>query len=346
LTINNTTIANSIDVAANARASSIPFVDQFEPRDPTTSDIQYPIQKKWLNTATGAFWELQNFMSFNGITTANWVLIGHHAAVTETLTGNDGIVVPPTGNNINVVGDVTNILTTGNAGTSTLTIHLNGNVATSYVEDVGTAVPAGGILNVLGSTGITTTGSGNTITIETNGTIATSYPTDSGTAIPSAGVLNVFGDGKVTTSGSGNTIDLHLSASFYSTGSWSPNLAFGGASVGITYGVRYGEYTVIGNLVFYTAYIELTSKGSSSGTAIITNLPFTAINAAHVASGTLGTTAITFPAGSSAPYVSVTPNTTDLQLLISGSTLGATSLNDTNFANTTHLDISGFYFTS
>jgi len=139
------------------------------PRDPLTSDIQYPIQKKWLNTVTGAFWELQNFLSFNGITTAHWVLIGNHSAVTETLTGNDGIAVPPTANNINVLGDVTNITTTGNAGTSTLTIHLNGNVATSYVEDIGTAIPSGGILNVLGANGVTTTGAGNTITIELTG---------------------------------------------------------------------------------------------------------------------------------------------------------------------------------
>jgi hypothetical protein len=223
LTINNTTISNSLDVAANGRTSSIPFVDQFEPRDPTTSDIQYPIQKKWLNTSTGAFWELQNFMSFNGITTANWVLIGHHAAVTETLTGNDGIIVPPTGNNINVLGDVTNILTTGNAATSTITIHLNGNVATSYVEDVGTAVPSGGILNVLGVNGITTTGSGNTITIEpTSGFLFEGNTVDAHTApgtnpvVPNSSGLIIVTGGQIAAGSTTNVIETNsLAANTY-----------------------------------------------------------------------------------------------------------------------------------
>lgn len=209
MTFNNTTIANSIDVAANARASSIPFVDEFQPRDPTTSDIQYPIQKKWLNTTTGAFWELQNFLSFSGITTAHWVLIGNHSAVTETLTTDDNVVVPPTNNNINVFGDGVAITTTGNAATSTVTIHATGAVATRYDEDVGSAVPSGGVLNVLGSLGITTTGSGNTITIESDGTLATSYPCDSGTAIPAGGVLNVKGGNGETTVGAGNTITIN-----------------------------------------------------------------------------------------------------------------------------------------
>ena len=44
------------------------------------------------------------------------------------------------------------------------------DIATSFVEDVGSASPAGGILNILGGVGITTSGSGNTITINATGT--------------------------------------------------------------------------------------------------------------------------------------------------------------------------------
>lgn len=300
MTINNTTIANSFDVAANARTSSVPFVDEFQSRDPTTSDIQYPIQKKWLNTTTNAWWELKNFNSNSGITTANWVLIGNQAAAAETLTTDDAVVVPPTGNNINIFGDGV-ITTSGNAGTSTVTINAGGTLATEYVADVGSAIPA-------------------------------------------ANILNILGDGNVTTTGAGNTITVELASSFYSTGNWLPNLSFGGASVGITYGVQYGEYTRIGNLVTFTAYIELTSKGSSVGFAAFTNLPFTAVNAAHVASTMMATTEVTFGVGYTAPYASVIPNTTILGLFASGSGLIAHLLDDTDFANTSHVSISGTYF--
>lgn len=48
---------------------------------------------------------------------------------------------------------------------SSLTGPVPPTVATSYVCDTGSAVPAANILNVLGGTGSSTTGSGNTVTI-------------------------------------------------------------------------------------------------------------------------------------------------------------------------------------
>lgn len=44
-----------------------------------------------------------------------------------------------------------------------------GGGATTFVEDTGSAVPAAGILNVLGGAGIATSGSGNTVTITATG---------------------------------------------------------------------------------------------------------------------------------------------------------------------------------
>jgi hypothetical protein len=160
----NTTIPNVFYPVANGYTSDSAFVDQFSTRNPTVNDVNYPIQKKWLNTATGQLYELQNFVSFNGLVTANWILIGS-MGLTETLTGNTGGAVPATANNINVVGDGTYITTVGTPGTSTLTIEPTGGLTTLYTEDSGTAVASAGNLNVFGGTGITTSGSGNTITI-------------------------------------------------------------------------------------------------------------------------------------------------------------------------------------
>ncbi len=55
---------------------------------------------------------------------------------------------------------------------------------------------------------------------------------------------------------------------------FTPTLSFGGASVGITYGINTkGNYTRIGNRVLYEFRLQLTSKGVSVGAAAIGGLP-------------------------------------------------------------------------
>jgi hypothetical protein len=175
MTLNNTTLANVVYPVANAGVSTNPFVDAFHPRDPNGNDINYPIQKKWLNTAAGSFWMLEGFTSLGSVVQALWIKIGS-VLLTETLTGNTGGPVPPTANNINVVGDGTTITTAGNPATSTLTISVAGGVATTYDCNTGSAAPSGGILNVLGGSDCTTVGSGNTITINVSGSsLAANY---------------------------------------------------------------------------------------------------------------------------------------------------------------------------
>lgn len=63
----------------------------------------------------------------------------------------------------------------------------------------------------------------------------------------------------------------------YEEGTWTPTIAFGGASVGVTYAVRSGSYTKVGNMVTFRMQINLTSKGSSIGVVTISGLPFTCI---------------------------------------------------------------------
>ena len=91
-------------------------------------------------------------------------LLGSGLSPVETLTGNTGGPVPPTGGNINVIGAGA-ISVAGNPGTSTLTISQGGSVATTYQTDAGDAVPAGGILEVLGAHGLNTTGALNVVTV-------------------------------------------------------------------------------------------------------------------------------------------------------------------------------------
>src|SRR5437899_10514888 len=64
----------------------------------------------------------------------------------------------------------------------------------------------------------------------------------------------------------------------YEEGTWTPALAFGGGTTGITYGTQAGGYTKVGNRIDAWFRIVLTSKGSSTGAASITGLPFTIAN--------------------------------------------------------------------
>lgn len=61
----------------------------------------------------------------------------------------------------------------------------------------------------------------------------------------------------------------------YEEGTWTIGLTFGGASVGITSSGNTGTYTKIGRQVTVNGILSLTSKGSSTGIAEITGLPFT-----------------------------------------------------------------------
>jgi len=61
----------------------------------------------------------------------------------------------------------------------------------------------------------------------------------------------------------------------YEEGTWTMGIAFGGNSVGVTYGNNSGRYTKVGRQVTVIGYMSLTSKGSSTGLVAITGLPFT-----------------------------------------------------------------------
>jgi hypothetical protein len=60
----------------------------------------------------------------------------------------------------------------------------------------------------------------------------------------------------------------------YEQGTFTPTLTFGGNSVGITYSNRQGSYTKIGNMVYFNIWINLSSKGSSTGSLWVSGMPF------------------------------------------------------------------------
>jgi hypothetical protein len=126
------------------------------------------------------------------------------------------------------------------------------------------------------------------------------------------------------------------SLSDYGVGSWTPTLTFGGLSTGITYALNSGSVVRIGNLLFISFQITLTSKGTATGAAVIGGLPATAL-------------ALPF----SIPicqYINMVAATgligqltsASVNLVIPGAT-GTVAANDTNFTNNSVIQGSGCY---
>jgi len=88
---------------------------------------------------------------------------------------------------------------------------------------------------------------------------------------------NVSGSSAVPSALTATQVSTMLST----TGSWTPGIAFGGAAVGVTYSLQFGHYVRVGNLVTASCHFTLTSKGTSTGNATITGLPFTTKNTAN-----------------------------------------------------------------
>lgn len=194
-------------------------------------------------------------------------LSGTTGGLVSTLTGNIGGPVGPTANNINVVGDGTLVLVTGNPGTSTLTITVDESVATAFTTDSGTASPVLNNINILGGFNITTTGAGDTVTIDVSGT--TDHSLQLGNAVGALNSLGVATDGQIPIG---------------STGA-DPVLATITAGAGISILNGAGSITISSSGIFTlnytnvntTPYVVLTTDEylgvDSSGGAIQINLP-------------------------------------------------------------------------
>lgn len=233
-------------------------------RDPASTDFKnFQVFDIWINDANDSAWIMVDRTATDG----TWLQMGSSSTGILTITGDAGGAVGADGaNNINLLSG-SNLTVTGVPGINTLTITLDGTVASQYDTDAGSAVPALGILNILGSGGTTTSGAGNTVTVTSGPTVPTSFTADAGSATPAANNLNVFGTGGITTTGAGDTITIDTDgtiATQYDADSGSATPALGvlnivgsgstvtsaaGNTVTITStggGVTWNEVTVVG----------------------------------------------------------------------------------------------------
>jgi hypothetical protein len=133
-------------------------------------------------------------------------------------------------------------------------------------------------------------------------------------------------------------------ATYVPGGTWTPNLQINGSSTGITYSIQTGTYVQIGNMVFITCYILLSSKGASTGNVTISNLPVTL---GTVAGGNQAIPINFFNGWTSVGYsslsMSFTASTTVGGLFCSGSGVGVTAVTNTQISNTFAIVLAASY---
>ena len=113
-------------------------VPHIETRAPTAADVNYPIGKRWINTASGSEYSLTSFTTTNNLTVANWGFLGSSSGDLNSLTTDDMTVVLPTAGTI---------LLSGNSGQGVSTSGSNGpGTATVTVADWTTAQKGVGVL--------------------------------------------------------------------------------------------------------------------------------------------------------------------------------------------------------
>lgn len=256
-----------------------------------------------------------------------------------------GIVTGLTANSV-VTTDGSSNLTTktltngqlviGSTGAAPVAASLTAGTGINITNGAGSITVSAPTLSLTPNSVVVTDGSGNLTTKTlTDGQLiigSTGAAPAADTIIPGVGISVGTGAGTTTV----NSIVAQTLTPY------TPVLAFGGGSTGITYGIQVGKYQIIGSVCYFNAIIALTNKGSSTGVATVT-LP--------VAPG-----ASAFSTCGIVPWCSTITSTGIVQCegqvgtaqlnftQLNPSTGALTTLLDTSFANTSALHITGFYF--
>jgi hypothetical protein len=130
----NSTQANSFFSTQGYNANTSNFVMVFETRDPTSDDVNYPIQKIWVNTAVGKTFVLVGFDTSLGYLQANWLNITVASNDLSTLTGDDNLPVDPINSNINVVSSTSGAIQFDNGGAGVLEATVRTDNKTIYIN--------------------------------------------------------------------------------------------------------------------------------------------------------------------------------------------------------------------
>jgi hypothetical protein len=229
--------ANVYGIGVGSRPENVE-VPHLDVRAPTTSDVNWPVGKGWVDTVNNAAYVLTSFTSLNGQVTANWAGTAGGSVLLNTLSGDSGTAMPSSGN-IKLAGTSQQITTAASGSTVTF------SVPNTFSFGSNSGVNSGTLL--AGSGGLTLTSANGNNTINA-GTGVTAIATDAASSVVSLGTGAGF---KAVTIGSSNT-----------TSSLNLNCGTGGCNVGVT---ANAHATTVGST---TGASATTVQSGTGGTAI------------------------------------------------------------------------------
>lgn len=229
----------------------------------------------------------------------------------------------------------TTLLTFGGSGTGFIRNCSYDTGTASAVSIGGTLTMAGCIIRSSNTNAITGAGTLRSADLSFVGSSST-INTSTVTRVPMASIY----------APTGISFDNTNVMSTYATGTWTPALAFGGSSTGITYTTQLGKYWQIGAVVHYDVFIILSSKGAQTGSATV-SLPFASASDGHfpVQSLLFSGTINAFPTSTTQATGYIAPGSSLVTLWSQGSSTVA-NVTNTTFSNTTQIQLTGFYWTS
>lgn len=129
----------------------------------------------------------------------------------------------------------------------------------------------------------------------------------------------------------------HSDVPGYSYGQWNPGISFGDVSTGIAYAFQFGQFVQFGDVCLAQFQLTMSNKGSASGNAKLTDLPFNVKDSGAVGNGVIGEWN---GMASTIAYMSLRAFLGENTAFVMGTTSATASLNalqDTHFLNGSEL---------
>lgn len=239
----------------------IPHIDI---RAPTTTDVNYPIGKRWIDIVNNAEYTLTSLSSLGGTVSANWEVSAGGNFIVSSLSGDTGTATPTAGD-IKLAGTTSEITTAASGSTVTFSlpaaIIAPGSLTTTTFLNATTTVTAGtGITsttgNIVATAGQVNAGTSMTaatdITATTGNIVATAGQVNAGTSM-TAGTTITATLGDITAT-NGNFVGSTAGTGFM----FNANANSGDASGPVVLDSRAGQVTFTNVSIVAAADLTLT----------------------------------------------------------------------------------------